>query len=738
MDRRKKTLGVAGREGRRIVRRRHIPTGLEGRVKEAAEVRARVVDAAALRDKLALWWTSVINARRSVGASAVLDELSLSALAPFAASNQTSDPSIESSLVGLALPAELEKVLPEASREGQHDLWGSAHSIAAHEILAEALGHALATLTPGPGLIETALDLASQRQLPFDGVRRGLVAGIGTSQRAAWLTSLATLPPTIEGYFDEWAFDLNLVAMNEDAASWEKNIDDPFVAWTLRQDGMAPIGHRLHFRLDSLLDLEPRAWCEAIERMPTPGVMRYVVESAGLLDEPDTLGRTIDEAPTSLGTDASWTRATVAVLLALAIVEWVGQREMALGIRWRSATSTEAHDKARSEHNEYRTKTAASDLRTWFARLARRPDGSWILRALLTHLISRAHLDHWNQMNRDWSAAGAGVDAIAVTLAAQGYEHVKTYADEACAEAQSAASASASIERAFDRLLGVSCIYGNCLGPTSAPTGPATIVPDREAARSLWNAFVALLKISDVDLNRMLTSDRDRGASWVVNIVGFVLAHVEEPPARWEEAYSVLEPQRRRSLFGGTPDDRALTTFSALLIRAGFASIDWTKREAQTTAIVADPGDFFWKLHTQALRLYLAHRDRHAGPDMMLAWSFSLVPTLFASDLASALKRMVPPIASDARVVVAAAWTLWKASIPLSDVRAYFDANDAHLESALEEVTKPEPAAWGGARAPEQFVELSKALAEADGSRVPQADSSVTTSAVSGTNTATS
>jgi hypothetical protein len=359
-----------------------------------------------------------------------------------------------------------------------------------------------------------------------------------------------------------------------------------------------------------------------------------------------------------------------------------------------------SQDLARTTHDEYRTTHASETLMQWLRCVAVRDDGLRILGAVLPRLAARAHRDRRGR--RDWSAAGAAVDACAKVIASLDETVVRRVVDEMlvmCAEHDGPPS--------IDRIVAVALVFDNWVGPRGGGQQGEVVAPARDVADRIWATLNPLFLSSNERLAGELARDGEHVPSWTTNVLGFLLAHTSNPRAAWWQAYAALEARRRRWIFGRNRyNDGA---FSGFLVVVGFASILWLRNEGTATPV--DAKGYYSTIFSHGLRLHLTRPGNDGGESTALAWSLQLVRPLFEAEHLDELERLMRTIGRTDDTIATGAFCIWKSGVELLAVEGIVRRCGADLREIAARVTMPKELPAGAViSVPPHFAELRREL----------------------------
>lgn len=473
---------------------------------------------------------------------------------------------------------------------------------------------------------------------------------------------------------------------------------DPFSVW----DGR----HYVHLFRDEidectrlLLEVDPRRAVHAVDTLPYPALASELLVAEALEDR-DLIEALVRVAPPAFDEHGAWlpSRSVSALLVTNLITRHAEALESALAYRARA--SLDAPEKARVEAELQDVQQ--QELPIWmqgaFGIVLQRPDGLRIALGYLGHLsrevllgrgLSPVGKDEWNvyaaalaalaQVLRDagirvaqvrevWLAA----EKVAIEKKAQDAKRRRVGRRSSKSELGDEAEGARSLHaEGLPLLLGAAVLLGN------TPESPTEL-------ETFWSWFDELLDGRDPGLS-LITHGRSLGE--VPQRFGFLISRLPNPADRLRKTYEKLEPQRRRALYGHRYDDHHEDLESIVLLRVAFnAATNWQDRVKGTPEVEAAREFFFW-IYEAARRLWLtAYIDAQHHKENLVTVCFAAMPFLFGDTLGDALKRALPPIANDARMLTEACAYLQLNGISATNLPKLVAQAGADLVAAIEDV----------------------------------------------------
>jgi hypothetical protein len=167
---------------------------------------------------------------------------------------------------------------------------------------------------------------------------------------------------------------------------------------------------------------------------------------------------------------------------------------------------------------------------------------------------------------------------------------------------------------------------------------------------------------------------------------GVLLSRLPSPDARLHATYAKLEPQRRRALFAFRYNEIPNDLESVVLLRVGLnVAINWLDRVKVGEQADAARNLFFW-IYEAARRLWLTTvLDTENTKKQLVIDCFAFMPFLFGEEIGDALKKAIPPIAGDARLLVEACENLRRNGVEAANLPALITEAGADLIAALHD-----------------------------------------------------
>jgi hypothetical protein len=520
------------------------------------------------------------------------------------------------------------------------------------------------------------------------------------ARRTAWTNALenafeaarARLATDFSGKRDEREFE----AASRD---WHERTD-PFAVWGKR-DPHVSHHHDAIWSLGSmLLQIAPAQGLRAIDSLPYSSLMKELLylfcqEDRALIES------LIEAAPPVFDDQGQWRpeRSVTALL----VIELITKHAEAL----HGAVSRPIH-LFLDEERRLAARQASDDLEkhelpSWmchaFGLVLRRPDGVGIALGYLAQL-SRERLlgrgqtppekDHWRAGDATLVALTAALARASVGVAQArdawtAAEQRAHAAEEGPAKRTSVRPRSARGKNDAEsegarslRTEGLPFLHG-----AAVLLGDAATASGRDLAL-FWSWLEELLVGRDPGLSLI---HHGTSLSEVPQRLGFLLSRLPNPDALLRAAYGKLEPQRRRALFAHRYEELYHDLESVFLLRVGLNAavnwFDWVKDGEQADAA----REFFFWIHEAASRLWLtAVLDTGETKRQILVVCYAFMPFLFGERLGDALKRSIPAIANDPRVLTEACVNLRRNGIEAERLRGIIAEAGAELNGALRDV----------------------------------------------------
>lgn len=224
-------------------------------------------------------------------------------------------------------------------------------------------------------------------------------------------------------------------------------------------------------------------------------------------------------------------------------------------------------------------------------------------------------------------------------------------------------------------------------------SGSALVLPP-DTRKLIWAWFLDLLVAGDVGLRLLdLSHHRLPGdmQEWTLNQLAATLVAHADPVLALQDAYSKLEPQRRRSLYKESYARE--TKPSEILLRLSqYAAAILSQKMANPSAADALFMMAFRLLHQLYLRVPPTRtRSRYEHLRQLMADSFAFLPAVFGPDLRAVLAQLLPPLSDDPWVLTQAAARLQWNGLPVDNVTLLFSSLGIDLQAAANEVQQWEP-----------------------------------------------
>lgn len=475
------------------------------------------------------------------------------------------------------------------------------------------------------------------------------------------------------------------------ARAW-REAKSPFLAW--RAHGFAGELDAAYY-LALLLQADPRAWCNAIDGLPSPHVMGAALYFyVALREDRDAIERLLRLAPPAFDEQWRWvkSRSVVALLLAELIVEHAEALHAAVSSR---AASPDAADDHGAELQHLETVELPAWMRHAFGVLLDRSDGAPSGLGLLGYLASEKITGESQYPEGAWSAQAQATQILAEMLTERGigvHDARRVWTATAGIERDHFTDTELVVESREPDTYQIPEYIGEGARTLRVEGFPllfgATILmgqePGADDVEAFWHWFEELLIGRDPGLPMQpITTAAD-----VAHRFGLLLSRARSPASLFRRTYIKLEPLRRRALFAYRYADHHDNLGSLLLLYVGlYAADSWTAREKTTSdADATGPQALFWWIYEAARRLWLTGppdvaRDRREIVPTCLAF----MPRLFGDTLGEALLRAVPLISNEPDMVAAAGWYLWKNGVQLDRLVELLRGAGADLEQALRD-----------------------------------------------------
>ena len=482
---------------------------------------------------------------------------------------------------------------------------------------------------------------------------------------------------------------------------WKKE-RNPYVVWGhlpqvhLFQDG------DLFYWLPLLARINPARGLVALDRLPYPSLMSDIL-SLYLSDDRDLIREFVELSPPVFDAAGAWRcERSVAALFATDLI--VRHARVLLDAL---AYAERTDERAGAAH--VRDTVTRNELPQWmadtFGALVRRSDGHQIACAYLARLARGVLLGEGVPRQaavpagpeRPWTPHSLAARALTevlraerVTIAAvrRSWLEAEGHAQALSAErtARRAVARRPTDNRRTDREgEGARTLYGEGL---PFLFGGALLLGEKPESRDeileLWTWFEELLVHRDPGLS-LLRHGTALGD--VPQRMGFLIAHLESPEQLLRTAYRSLKPQRRRALYAHRYDELYPDSESVLLLRVAMnaAANSFDRHRFEATLVEMARSNFFWAFDAARTLWLTAVLDTEATKEHLVIACFAFMPFLFGDQLEAALKRTIPCLGKDPRLVASAAASL-RANGVLHDrlARAMANAGES-LEEAIRD-----------------------------------------------------
>ncbi len=470
---------------------------------------------------------------------------------------------------------------------------------------------------------------------------------------------------------------------------------DPFNVWRkYHSPSIGPRDDRFVYSWpDLLLRIDRKEGLCALDALPYPWLTNDVLHLR-FHDDRAAIEALIEVAPTVFDERGQWVpERHVAALLLVDMVDRKGQPYDSDG------EATQAW------------------MERFFSRLLRRSDGLLIALGYLAHLVRRvlgdgrraALLTHDGKALR--TVTSLALDALTnvlrnasvdVSRLREGWRLAEGFAVENEGQRRNRRDVrNSQRDRRSDRE-GEGCrsLVGSGL-PYLA--GAATLLeggaPSETEIERFWSWFEEILVGRDPGLGLA----QQAGAAELPPRFGAILLRHPNAVGMLRDTYKALEPQRRRASFGvryQTIDDRE----SILVLHVGlYLAVSLSKRGRK-----AEPLTLFSWIYERARQLWLtAALDIGDSKQQLVTKCFAFMPSLFGDTLPDALRRTIPAIADDPRMLADACQNLHLNGVEPQRLLSLVKAADADLEAALRDARQ-----WSELTGhPKQFPDYLKKLA---------------------------
>jgi hypothetical protein len=568
---------------------------------------------------------------------------------------------------------------------------------------ARTRGHAIAD---GPVDVERLKEAgeALERQRPgiWEAFHGEFVRAVRQTpeRRALWVHAL-------EDAFDAARGALSTSLLSElDGSAFEgaslnwKETKDPFSVWGGRDTDVAYSREDLWLWGQVLLQVAPEAGLRALDALPYPSLMDEILVLY-FREDREAIEAFIEAAPIAFDEHGRWvsSRSVAALLVTDLVTEHA--RSLQNAVRY-PIRSYGANDEERAKADVELKELEQSELPTWMRRafglLLERPDGKRIALAYLANvshgkLIGRGLQPHNNDL---WTADAAALEALAMMLkgASVGVGEVReawrSAATIACEDEEDTAKRIRVGRRVADPKVderdgeGARTLYGQGLPFLHGAAVLLGDSADADSIAALWGWFADLLVGRDPGLTLI---NHGTSLTEVPQRIGVLLSRLPDPDVRFKSAYAKLEPVRRQGLFAHRSEGLYDDLESIVLLRVGLnTAANWFDRVKVGEQAEAARALFFW-IYERARRLWLtAALDTGDAKQSLVSSCFAFMPYLFGDALGDALRRAIPPIASDPRLLVTACANLHINHAEPRRIEAFVADAGADLPDALRTV----------------------------------------------------
>lgn len=484
----------------------------------------------------------------------------------------------------------------------------------------------------------------------------------------------------------------------EGAAQGWREERDPFSAWDRHSRHITWHRDDLWYVSQILIRVDPHEGLRALDTLPYPGLMEEVVNRF-FGEDRDLIEDMIKAAPLVFDARGDWSkeRSVAALFVAKLITKYEEELHGALLYTVRSCDEeNKDSDATRALKN-----LEEHELPQWMAKafnlLLARPDGLRIALGYMAHLSRGQLLGHGLTYARKepWIAQSAALAALTATLNHASIRVAQVRESWAAAEQLAVEKELEAAERIRVRqrpsgkrseregegagtlhVDGLPYLLGSAVLLGDAPHSEAEL-------EMFWSWFEELLERRDPGLSLITHSD---SLAEVPRRFGFLLSRLPCPAARLRATHEKLEPQRRRALFARNYEEIHPDLESVVLLRVGInAAANWLDRVKVGEQAEAARELFFW-IEKEARRLWLtAVLDVEHSKEQLISTCFAFMPFLFGEALGAALKRVIPPIAPDAKMLSEACAMLALNGVEAAKLPALIADAGADLIAALHD-----------------------------------------------------
>jgi hypothetical protein len=567
---------------------------------------------------------------------------------------------------------------------------------------ARALGRAVAKGPPEPALLEEAKSSLDRNRSTCSQVFYDeFISAVRElpERRAAWTRALSesfsvareTIMTDLFGKSDKPQLD-------GASRDWEQE-KDPFSVWGRQAPYVSYRNGTIWYATQLLIRVHPGTGLRALDTLPYPELMDEVLHLY-FGDDRDLIEELIKVAPPLFDEHGAWRpERSVAALL---VTDLVTTHAKKLHETLASTVPSRGVENLSSAAEDALKHVDERELQPWMERafglLLERPDGLRIAVGYLGYLSQGQLLggDRPQEGESQWTAQSAAITALVATLnrASVSVARVREawLAAEQIAVEKSNADANrnrvrgrSSSNRSEHEGEGPRSLHAKGLPfllSAAALLGDAP--PCEPELEVFWAWFEELLERRDPGLTLITYGN---SLVKVPQRFGGLLSRLPFPDTRLRAAYEKLEPQRRRALFAYSYEGVHPDLESVVLLRIGLnTAASWLARVEKGTQADAARELFFW-IYSAARRLWLtAVLDTGKTKQQLVTACFAFMPLLFGDTLGDALKKAIPAISSDARMLVEACANLQHNGVGAANLLAHITDTDADLIAALHDV----------------------------------------------------
>ncbi|OQW90682.1 MAG: hypothetical protein BWK78_06415 [Thiotrichaceae bacterium IS1] len=288
----------------------------------------------------------------------------------------------------------------------------------------------------------------------------------------------------------------------------------------------------------------------------------------------DTILSLLKGAAIVLDNDSHWNKRVVALLLTEIVVSHARGLIEAVEYQLRRTSEGESNSNTFQQLRE-------TEIPNWFNEafgvLLARTDGLVIGVAWLIELVERYQRELWRKRGEvEWSLTATAIESLSKGLADKDYSLTET-SPETAKKGLSVWLAAIFIAQKNPNL-------------------------QTEAQENLWQWFEKLLidkdQNRDQNIENHFYSDSETLTNrWIPCQPANLLAHLNRPVEKWQQAWERLQEQRRRAMHYHSTKDRSVLAPSQFLIQTGICVLDWLL-ERQEYPVAGD----LWEVLYRALR----------------------------------------------------------------------------------------------------------------------------------------